>query len=69
MIEITVNDMTCGHCASVITRAVKEADAAARCEIDLASRHVRIASSVSTKAFVAAIAEAGYTPVLADAGA
>ena len=30
MIEFTVNDMTCGHCASTITKAVKEVDAAAR---------------------------------------
>jgi copper chaperone len=69
MIEIAVNDMTCGHCASVITRAVKETDAAARCEIDLAARKVRIASGESSQDFVAAIADAGYTPVLANGGA
>lgn len=68
MIEISVNDMTCGHCASVITKAVREADAAARCEIDLAARKVSIASASPADEFVAAIAEAGYTPVVARSG-
>jgi copper chaperone len=68
MIEIAVNDMTCGHCASVITKAVREADASARCEIDLAARKVTIASAIPPDEFVAAIAEAGYTPVVATRG-
>lgn len=63
MIEFTVNDMTCGHCASTITRAVKEVDAAGRCEIDLAAKRVRIESSHGAEEFREAIAEAGYTPV------
>ena len=66
MVEIAVNDMTCGHCASVISKAVKEIDAAARCEIDLAAKRVRIASAEPAQEFVAAIAQAGYTPVVAD---
>lgn len=65
MIDIAVPDMTCGHCASVITKAVKEADAAARCEIDLAARRVRIASAEPARTFVEAIAEAGYSPAAA----
>lgn len=68
MIEITVNDMTCGHCASVITKAVREADASARCEIDLAARRVSIAAAGPPDEFVAAIAQAGYTPVVARQG-
>ena len=63
MIEFTVNDMTCGHCASTITRAVKEIDAAGRCEIDLSAKRVRIESSHPAEDFRAAIEEAGYTPV------
>lgn len=63
MIEFTVNDMTCGHCASTITRAVKDVDAASRCEIDLGAKKVRIESSQPAADFKAAIEEAGYTPV------
>jgi copper chaperone len=63
MIQFSVNDMTCGHCASTITRAVKEVDAAARCEIDLDGRKVRIESAHDAAEFQEAIGEAGYTPV------
>jgi copper chaperone len=65
MIEFTVNDMTCGHCASTITRAVKEVDASGHCEIDLSTKRVRIESSHAAEDFRAAIEEAGYTPVAA----
>ena len=63
MIEFTVNDMTCGHCASTITRAVKDVDAASRCEIDLGAKKVRIESTHDAGEFREAIEEAGYTPV------
>lgn len=63
MIEFTVNDMTCGHCASTITRAVKEVDASGSCEIDVSARRVRIESSHPAEEFREAIEEAGYTPV------
>ncbi len=68
MIEIAVPDMTCGHCASAIAKTVRETDAAARCEVDLAAKKVRIASAEPPQAFVEAIAEAGYTPALDRAG-
>ncbi|MGZ5032615.1 MAG: heavy-metal-associated domain-containing protein [Usitatibacter sp.] len=64
MIELNVPDMTCNHCASTITRAVKEVDGAVRCEIDLAAKRVRIDSAKPASEFVAAVAEAGYTPTL-----
>ena len=63
MIEFTVADMTCGHCASTITRAVKDVDSASRCEVDLGAKKVRIESSHAAGEFKAAIEEAGYTPV------
>ena len=63
MIEFTVDDMTCGHCASTITRAVKEVDAAGKCEIDLGSKRVRISSDRPVGDFRAAIEGAGYTPI------
>ena len=35
MIEFQVNDMTCGHCAGVITKALKSVDPTAQVEIDI----------------------------------
>lgn len=62
MIEFRVPDMTCGHCASTITRAVKALDAAAQVEISLEEHRVRVQSAAAKEALARAIAEAGYTP-------
>ena len=62
MIEFKVPDMTCGHCASTITKAVKELDAGAKLDISLAEHRVRVDSKATREALQHAIAEAGYTP-------
>lgn len=63
MIAFKVNDMSCGHCVSTITKAVHQVDAAARVSVDLAVRRVEINSSVADAAALqAAIQQAGYTP-------
>ena len=65
MIEFRVDDMTCGHCAATIARAVRDVDAAGLCEVDLEAKKVRIRSDRPGAEFLAAIREAGYTPVAA----
>ncbi|MDA0276278.1 MAG: heavy-metal-associated domain-containing protein [Proteobacteria bacterium] len=62
MIEFKVPDMTCGHCASTITKAVKELDTGAKLDISLAEHRVRVDSKATREALQHAIAEAGYTP-------
>jgi copper chaperone len=62
MIEFTVRDMTCNHCAATITKAVKGVDAGGACEVDLAGKRVRIESGKPAEAFRAAIEDAGFTP-------
>jgi copper chaperone len=62
MHTFTVTDMTCGHCAGTITKAIKEADAAARVEISLADHSVRVESTLPGAELQKLIAEAGYTP-------
>lgn len=64
MIAFQVNDMTCGHCASLITRAVKGADLDAKVHVDIAKQRVEIESaSANAQELSDAIQEAGYTPV------
>ena len=64
MISFEVNDMTCGHCASTITKAVKKADPQAQVQIDLAAHRVNVvAGNADTQELSDAITEAGYTPV------
>jgi copper chaperone len=62
MIEIKVPDMTCGHCVSTITKAVKALDDLARIDITLSEHLVRVDSKASKEAVLHSIAEAGYTP-------
>lgn len=60
MIKLNVPDMTCGHCASVITKAVKSVDPEAEVKVDQASRSVTIGSSAPAAEISKAIDEAGY---------
>jgi copper chaperone len=64
MITFEVNDMTCGHCVSTITKALKGVDREAKVQIDLASHRVQIDPVAADADELAdAIKEAGYTPV------
>ena len=69
MIAFEVSDMTCGHCVSTITKALKAADRDAKVQIDLASRRVQVEPASAGAADLAeAIKDAGYTPVPVQAG-
>lgn len=61
MHNFQVTDMTCGHCASTVEKAVKSVDAGAQVKIDINTRKVEIQSEKPADDFVAAIGEAGYT--------
>lgn len=64
MIAFEINDMTCGHCASTITKALKSADTNAKVTIDLAKHLVMVEpTEADAQTLRDAIAEAGYTPV------
>jgi copper chaperone len=69
MIELSVNDMTCGHCVSTVTKAVKELDAGAKVQVDLATKRVSVDGSVSQDEVIAALGEAGYEATLAKSAA
>lgn len=59
-----VDDMTCGHCASTITKAVRAVDAGAKVEVDLHKHLVHIEpTEAELQELNDAIAEAGYSPV------
>lgn len=64
MITFQVNDMTCGHCVSTITKALKWTDKDAKVQIDLTSHLVQIESAAAgAEELAEAITDAGYTPV------
>lgn len=67
MIAFQIDDMTCDHCVGAIDRVLKETDPDARVRIDLVSRRVEIDGARSNAEVLRdAIAEAGYTPRIAD---
>ncbi len=66
MIELTVDGMSCAHCVGRVTKAVQGVDAAARVEIDLATKKVSVDSSADAARIAQAIDAAGY-PVLGSA--
>jgi copper ion binding protein len=65
MYELQVEEMSCGHCVSKVTKTVLEVDAAAKVEVDLAQRKVRVQSDAALADISEAISEAGY-PVTAS---
>ena len=56
-----VQGMTCGHCESAVTQAVKTVDPQAEVRIDRASGQVDVISGKPRETIAAAIAEEGYS--------
>jgi copper chaperone len=67
MTSFQVNDMTCGHCVSSLTKALQAADATAKLRFDLAAHRVDIEPGMADAAELSeAIKLAGYAPVQID---
>ena len=63
MYELTVDGMSCGHCVGRVTKSVQGVDPAAKVDVDLASKKVKVDSKADVDEIADAIDEAGY-PVL-----
>ena len=62
VLKLTLPIMTCGHCVSVVTKAIKQTDPRALLEIDLASHRERVQTTEDRETIASAVAEAGYVP-------
>ncbi len=60
MYELTVEDMTCKHCVGRVTKAVQDIDQAAKVDIDLPTKKVKIDSTADLDRIAKAIIDAGY---------
>jgi copper chaperone len=60
-IEFQVEGMSCQHCVTAVTNAIREHDGSAQVHVDLASGRVAVESAQSADTLKAAIDEAGYT--------
>ena len=68
MYELQVEGMTCGGCANSVKRSVLAVDNAAKVEVDLGSKKVRIDTKLGIDQVKAAVVQAGY-PVSASTNA
>jgi len=62
MLEFDVQSMTCGHCVSAVTQAVKATDPDAKVDVDLPRHKVRVETKAPRETIAAALSEAGYQP-------
>ena len=60
MLKLKVPQMTCGHCASTIEKAVKSVDPAAKVQVDLDERTVSVETTADETSVKDSIATAGY---------
>lgn len=63
MLKLKVSGMTCGGCASSVTRAVTAAAPGTKVSIDLKSGEVAVDGDAAKQAVVAAIEDAGFSVV------
>jgi copper chaperone len=60
MLKLKVSGMTCGHCVSVVTKAVKSIPSVAGVTVDLERGEVTVDGTPDVRAVREAIAEEGY---------
>lgn len=60
MYQMNVENMTCGHCKTRVTQALKTVDPDAKIEIELTRRQVRVHSAHDLSELTEALADAGY---------
>lgn len=61
-VSFTVEDMSCGHCAATITKAVESKVPGAKVSADLGAKRVTVSNAPDAKTVESIIADAGYTP-------
>lgn len=60
MYEFDIPDMSCGHCVSTVSKAIKTADPDAVANIDLMKRKATVDSKADPAVFRIALEQAGY---------
>lgn len=60
MIKLNIPDMSCGHCAGVITRTVKDLDQDAVLDFNIPEKTVQVQTKADDAELLSALDEAGY---------
>ena len=64
--KFRIENMTCGHCVSTLSRAIQAIDPAAKVNAQLAEKILSVSSTVSADELQRAIEAAGYSAQQAD---
>lgn len=62
MLEFDVPGMSCSHCVTAVTEAVRSVDPAAAGNVDLAGHTVGVDTAEPREQVAAALEDAGYAP-------
>jgi copper chaperone len=62
--EFSIPDMSCGGCANAVMRAVTSLDPAAKLEVDVPVKIVKVTSTLAAQQLIEAIEAAGFHPSL-----
>jgi copper chaperone len=66
MTELLIQNMTCGHCVSAVTRAIRSVDPQAEVQVDLKSGRVRVDGASAPGDLAKALDQAGYPAAQAE---
>ena len=66
MVKLKIPDMSCGHCAGVITKAIKALDADAGIEFDMPQHLALVNSAAAVNTLLASLESAGYPATVED---
>lgn len=67
--QLNVTGMTCGHCQSAVTKALKAVPGVEAAEVDLASGRAVIHGAALPEALMEAVADEGYSAEVVRADA
>lgn len=62
MHEFQLPDMTCGHCAGMVSQTLQMTDPECKIQVDMPKRTVTVQSAEDRQTLAEALTEAGYPP-------
>jgi len=61
MLKLKIENMTCNHCISLVTKAIKQQEGSALVEVDLSTNTATIDSLLDEQDIITALDEIGYS--------
>lgn len=65
MLTLSIPNMSCGHCSSAVTKAIRALDPQAQVQFDMPSRTASVESSADKEQLLRSLDAAGYRATVA----